>query len=46
MYAKNTLQVQEINQGIRDKQSQLRKSWFDQEKFKVEQFMNYNEVNG
>ena len=46
VYAKDTLQVQEMNKSIGGKQAQLRNSWFDQEGVRIEQPMNYEEVNG
>ena len=45
VYAKDALQVQEINKGVRSKQAQLRNGWFEMGEVRVEQSMNYNEVN-
>ena len=46
VYAKDALQVQEMNKGVGGKQAQLRNGWFERGEVRVEQPMNYNEVNG
>ena len=46
VYAKDVLQVQEMNKSVGGKQAQLRNGWFEKEGVQVEQLMNYNEVNG
>ena len=46
VYAKDAFQVQEMNKGVGGKQAQLRNGWFERGEVRVEQPMNYNEVNG
>lgn len=46
IYAKDALQAQEMNKGVGGKQVQLRNGWFERNGVRVEQSMNYDEVNG
>ena len=45
IYAKDALQVQEMNKDIRDKQAQLRNDCFEKGEVWIEQPTNYNEVS-
>lgn len=45
VYAKDALQIQEMNKGIGGKQDQLCNGWFEKDGAIVHQLMNYDKVN-
>ncbi len=46
VYAKDVLQVKDMNKGIRGQQPRLRNGWFNHRNDQIDQPMNFQEANG